>query len=254
MPKKKEEEAEIEITEENPEEETPSPDTLPETYSKEAIDALIKDALAEQYSKLNKPMTTLGQENKRLREQLSQPTTGRGKLDRIYLEDLKARQTEFGESNPRLTSLISEAEREIIQQEQAEVYKTKVQAQQRTINTEREELEKRITDAGLSSSDEKLIDVWESFSVAETQTGDFTFANKRLDRIIKSVMPKEEKKEAKEPDVEEGVRKEMEKRGLLNTDTGGPSASAMSAQKAMQEYGAGNITAEEAKKRGAKFM
>lgn len=86
---------------------------------------------------------------------------------------------------------------------------------------------------------------------------DLDLAEKKIDKAEAKMT--EEPTESKEPEgtfekrLEEEKRKWAEEEGLLTTETGGPSASSMSAQEAKKEYIAGNITDEEAKRRGADF-
>ena len=90
-------------------------------------------------------------------------------------------------------------------------------------------------------------------------------ANGRLERAEARVIKAEQKKtpvkdskmetEAQRIDrlAEERLQKHLEERGLLETYSNTPSGSGGSALEATRQYAAGEITAEEARKRGTKF-
>ncbi len=240
--------------EESPE--TPKADEVLEvTYSKDQAEAIRDEALKDQYNKLNSSLSSLGAENKRLREQLLQPsdTPSSRKITSGVLDTLDNLVSSSYADDPAAKSKIAALRNEAARLEQQEIREVQIRKQGTITQGEREKIDQKIRSAGLDPNDEVFDTVNDAFEYARDVNGNFDKAHLRLDRILNKQKPKKEAPEVKEQDVDESARKMLEEKGLLKTDTGGPSASAMSAQKAMQEYGAGNITAEEAKKRGAKF-
>jgi len=80
----------------------------------------------------------------------------------------------------------------------------------------------------------------------------------------KTQVPEKKPAENKEPTLEElkakiaaledeQKRKKAEEEGLLESETGGPSAVSKSVTQAMDDFIEGKISASEAKKRGVKF-
>ena len=121
----------------------------------------------------------------------------------------------------------------IAQEEQRQTTESQRQVQlqrQATVTREKqEELSDKITTANLDPDDEMFDRVWDAFKYARDVDGDFTDAEKRLNRVLSKQSPKETKdKPEVSTDVQEAARKMLAEKGLLKTETGGPSASAMS--------------------------
>ena len=120
-----------------------------------------------------------------------------------------------------------------------------------------ESYRKRVEAAGLTEDDE---DYWSIYDEARTLD---PVKLKKVDiRLLKLEKEKqkvatpqndEDKKKELDRLIDEGVRKEMERRGLLKDETSTPSKGRGTPQEAMLQYAQGKISAEEAKKRGASF-
>ena len=201
----------------------PELEPQPKTYTQEELDAL----LGERDKAYQGIQRVVSQKDRKIRE-LEAPRTQPSKATKVILEEMEARQTEEGITNPRIAQLRAEIARE----EQAEGMET--------ITREwRGKITDKIVNAGLDPSDEAFDDVWESFDVAYAIDGKFERADKKADRILAKVKPVE-KKETKPEDfdkrLEEEKRKWMEEQGLLATDTGGPSAGAKRWEEVRDRY------------------
>ena len=219
MPKGKEEKVEetIEVPEVE-EHEGEKPEAQTPTFTQEEHDRLKKEALDEQYRKLNKSLVEQGQEIRKLRDTASRPPASMSnKAMRAMLEEME-RPGEGGEPSPRIAQLRQQLDRE----EQLE-YQGKVS------NEEWQKMTQKIFEANLNPSDEmfdSVIEAWED----GCETGTFEKAHRRLDRILDKTKPV--KFETSEPEgdkldklIEERARKMLEDKGLLTSDTAGPSAS-----------------------------
>lgn len=90
---------------------------------------------------------------------------------------------------------------------------------------------------------------------AYLRSGDLDLAESKIAKAEVSKKTPTESSEARiERLAEEKARARWEKEDLLETDTGGPSASSVSAMDATEKYIKGQITAEEAIKRGAQLQ
>lgn len=120
-----------------------------------------------------------------------------------------------------------------------------------------ESYRKRVEAAGLTEDDE---DYWSIYDEARTldpvklRKVDIRLAKLEKEKQ-KLATPQNDEDKKKETDklIDEGVRREMERRGLLKDETSTPSKGRGTPQEAMRDYAQGKITAEEAKKRGASF-
>jgi hypothetical protein len=98
--------------------------------------------------------------------------------------------------------------------------------QQRIINENQNKFNDLIEKSGLDPEDSRLSNYDLAFEMAK-QNGDFTVPERILNKIIKSVPPKVTKDEVKpmseeeiKKRVDEGIKAEMIKRGLLKSDVG----------------------------------
>ena len=89
------------------------------------------------------------------------------------------------------------------------------------------------------------------------RAGDLDLAERKLNKAAKAKETTTEKKETEEQRIErlatERLQKELEKRGLLTSETNHPSGGNLTKQQAMERYIKGEITADEAKKAGVSF-
>ena len=82
------------------------------------------------------------------------------------------------------------------------------------------------------------------------KTGNLARAEQRIARASKSKSPASVDIQKA---IADGIQAELQKRGLLDSDTGSPGGGQLSATEAMAKYGRGEISAEEARKQGANF-
>lgn len=228
MPKGKEEEV---PTEEKVEElETPK-----ETPTEETLEGVKAEAerLKAEVSKLNIGLARKEGEVKRLREQQPTPPPPMSRAYEIMLDEMKARQTEFGEGNPRISQLEA-----LLAEEKRKEDATKQRQAMEVYSQEwRTKLDTRIKEAGFDPDDEQFDDVNEAFDVAYAVDGKFERAEKKLDRILAKPREKGETEEEKfQKRLETEKREWMKEKGLLTTEEGGPSATSPDDEKIKEAY------------------
>jgi len=230
------------------------------TLTQEERDEILKQARDEAFEQYKGIQRVIAQKDKEIaalkRLADSKSTTTSLARDEILLAEMKARQTEFGESNPRIAQLETALalERQHDQQAQQEM-----QREQYT-QTWREKLEQRISSSGLDPEGEQFEDFWDYFQDRYRVDGEFERADKKLDRILKGVKPVEKpgvKKENPEVNLDE-IRKEerrkvMDEYGLLETDTSLPSGVNRDFQAIESDFVAGKISDEDYEKARQKY-
>lgn len=193
------------------------------------IEALIAEAEEKGYGKSEKELKRKEgvilslQEEKRRKATTRESTIPQDDsvLLQTVIDDMKAKEAEDGEVNPRRAIL----EQELVNRKrrtevaQFEAYK------QGKIAEEESGIKQQIIDAGEDPDDEQFDRTWDAFKLAKVD-GDFSDAHKRVDRILDKVKPKEKetKGELTDDEKEEIARSYLEKKGSLKSDTGGPSA------------------------------
>jgi len=242
-------------------EQTPEPEPQTGTFTQEQLDTELERVRQEELAKYQGIQRTIAKKDQKIEELTrTQPTRPRAKgvdqVAQVMLEELRVQEKETGISNPRIPLLEATiaAEKRRTDEVAFEEYR------QATIKKERAAIEQKIEDASQDPNDEKFDRVWDAFKIA-TSDGDFNDARKRTDRILGQVkQPEKEGKELKETEEQrierlanEKARKMMEEKGLLVTETGGPSATSPSSEEAYAKYIAGEITEEQAKQAGVKF-
>ena len=218
--------------------------------SQEEIDALVATAAEkgkaeawEEYQGIQRVVSQKDQRIKELEEREAQPSkTTDDDLIQILIEERKGKTSEYGEADPlipRLESIVSKRK-----QAQSQVQVASFNRKADAVYKQAEEI-----------YGEDDVDNLHSIRTL-IRAGDFDLAEKKLARVPKKEEPKkEEKQEAKDDTFvsDEAKRKWMEEHGMLESETGLPSASSMSRQDAMKKYIGGEITADEAQKRGVVF-
>jgi len=210
--------------------ETTSTEAETQKLTQEEIDALKAEGIEEgrelgkkeEFNRTNSLLSEQGAKIKRLEEQLSQPSPSRIKRDELLLDDMKARQTETGEVNPRIAQLEAEIEAERKRDNIAQQAHTK--QVQETIGG----YQKRVEVLGLGEDD---LDYWEIKGWVEK--GEYKPAELKLRKLEKEKKPVEtdKSKETEEDRVKKlvkegidaGLKVEMDKRGMLNSDNNLPS-------------------------------
>ncbi len=205
-----------------------------------------KEKQVEQWQKESKAhqaqVTKKAQELQRLQSQLQKPAQSNVSSELLKLYE------EQDPTNPRIQSLKAQLARE------------EQWARQNQITSDAKGgLEQKIREKGLDPEDEQFDSVWDAFIMAEVKDGNFTRADKRLDRILgrqKSPEIKEQPKKSEEVNEEEVARKYLEKKGLLTSETGHPSASGKSFQQFESDFISGKVdrqTYEERARREGKI-
>lgn len=223
-------EKKVEQPVENPEVETPAPEAQAEAPTPPDIEALLAKAKEEGkaeaekvYKGYQRTVAQREREIEQLKKQqatLPQPSFSPSIANEIVAL-LEAQQSELGEPNPRIAYL-----KGLLAVEQQKEWQRQQQTQWDTHVAEEEtELSEEIESRGLNPQDEKLKAVQEAFQDAAKRTGNFTKAYRLLDRVTKETKPKVEEKKVEVPEEidEEKIRKYLEKKGMLKSDTGGPS-------------------------------
>jgi len=140
----------------------------------------------------------------------------------FMIEAEKQRESESGVPSP----LRSQLEAEVVRRRQVSVQQKMWQDWQGEIQNQEDILTKKLEDAGVAPDSLEAIPIWESFAIAK-QSGDFSFANKKADSLVKpkkEAKGKEESEEEKQKRwIEEGKRQALEGGGVLNIPAGGPS-------------------------------
>ena len=227
-------------------EKTTEQETQTATPTQEEIDALVakakedgKTEAQKEYQGIQRTVAAKDREIKKLKEQTAQPS-GRTRSTEIQLEDMKARQQETGEPNPRIAMLEAELQREM-----------RTDYVERTTREAREKLDRKIVEAGYDPSDKMFRPVNKEFRLAYRLDGEFGYADELLDEILADVKQEtkppegEKKKTFSEEDVEELKRRWMEEQGLLSTSDGGPSGSPDEWETLRLKYGEGTATRAE---------
>lgn len=194
------------------------------------IEALIAEAEEKGYGKSQEEIERKEKVIKRLQGERSQKVTTRettipsddSLLLQTIIADMKAKEVEDGEVNPRRVIL----EQELVNRQQRTETARFEAFKQGKIAEEESGIKQQIIDAGDDPDDEKFDRTWDAFKLAKVD-GDFSDAHTRVDRILKEVKPEEkkEKGELTDEEKEEIARSYLEKTGKLKSDTGGPSAS-----------------------------
>jgi len=224
-------EEKVEQTPERPEGEALEAQTKTYTHTQEEFDTAIAQTKEEELRKYQGIQRTIAKKDERIK-QLEEQAPPSLKGSEILLDEMRARQTEYGEPNPRIALL----EAQITKERQEEARQKYVQWQQREIKKHREAFDQRIKKAGLDPTDERLEDYLDAFEDAE-DTGNFGRAERKLDRILGKVSPTKETDKPTEDEDEERALKLLKAKGYnLETDDGGPSG------------GGGKLTAEQVRK------
>lgn len=193
------------------------------------IEALIAEAEKKGYGESKEEIERKEKVIKRLQGERSQKVTTREPItpsdDSVLLQtiiaDMKAKEVEDGEVNPRRVIL----EQELVNRTQKASMAQFEAYKQDTIEKEWAAIEQKASEAGQDLEDGQFDTVRDAFEIA-TGTGKFEEAHRRFDRILKKVKPegKETKKvELTDEEREEIARSYLEKAGKLKSDTGGPS-------------------------------
>ncbi len=145
---------------------------------------------------------------------------------------------------------------DLVKQFEATVAKIDGEQQAKRMTTRLREVQQRTEAVGLTPKDDDY-DVIQTFAEA----GKFGKVEKMLDKLEESKQaPKAETKKSEETEdekvnrlVQEGLRKEMEKKGLLTQEDGGPSASASKRDEVLAKVASGELSTKEAEKIGFTF-
>jgi len=167
-----------------------------------------KSAAFEQYKGIQRVVSRVQEENKRLKEQLQQTT------DYSTLLELAERQAlDYGDNEA--ISRITQLKRTDLERQRKREYEEQLARQQAIVEDKRMEIETKIRQAGADPEDAKFDNVWLAWELAAKADGDFSRAEKRLEKLIgtaqKVVETPEQLKERLEREI-------LEKHGLLEKE------------------------------------
>lgn len=219
MPKGKEEKEPKEPTVE-PEVKEP---TEPTTFTQEDLDKAREEGKSEAWEQYQGIQRALSTKDRRIKElESQQPQAPR--INQIQREMLDLMAGDAYSDDPTRQGRIQQLRAELTREEQ-------LQAQEIFIRQKRDEVNKKIVDAGLDPNDESLEGVEDAFDLFCVD-GKFGRVDRKLDRVLSKAKPqKSEPKEAgqlSEEDKEKIAREYLDKQGLTKGDTGLPSAGGMS--------------------------
>ena len=244
---------------------TETPTLEETTYKKTEVDTLIKTALEDEYKKFNKSQTRLGEENKKLREQIDRlsqvpKTASPSSDDKVYellLQDKKRKASELGESDPMISVLEQELS-ERRQRRTREAYESQMHQQEQRRTNEHEKIRRQIVDAGLDPEDDMFDSVYNSVDIAYAiATGADSFADgvkkayTKLERVMSKVKPEStETKPSRIEELETELKRlKLENEGKLKSDKGIPAGEVLSFQQFEEQYIKGKVLKADYEKR-----
>ena len=240
-----EETTEVEVVEEKPEQ-TPIPEESVETLKSQLTK--MTDELAQAKKGLSTAHQTISQRDAELKRKadIESDIVGIREEMQLLASAIVTKQEDSDTPRPDiLASLRARQAEQDVKRKTAEA------------TAQLEGYRKRVEAAGLTEADEEYWSIYD-----EARTLDPVKLKKvdiRLAKLEKEkqkvATPQTDEDKKKEFDllIEEGVRKEMERRGLLKDEISNPAKGKGTPQEAMLQYAQGKISAEEAKKRGASF-
>jgi hypothetical protein len=173
-----------------------------------------KSAAFEQYKGIQRVVSRVQEENKRLKEQLQQTT------DYSTLLELAERQAlDYGDNEA--ISRITQLKRTDLERQRKREYEEQLARQQAIVEDKRMEIETKIRQAGADPEDAKFDNVWLAWELAAKADGDFSRAEKRLEKLIGTAQKvAEPKKVGETPEqLKERLEREiLEKHGLLEKE------------------------------------
>jgi len=218
----------------------------PEVITQEKYDADLKaakeeakEAAWEKYQGIQKTIAKKDDEIRRLRETTVKPNG----MTQILLDEMRARQVETGETNPRIAAL----EREIAQEKLQEAENQRLATQTRIVAEEWEELESTAKEAGYDINDPKFNDIVKTFEEAKN-TGMFERAHRKMDRILRTTT-KEPVKQTIEPPQDIDTKAEARANEILKekypdlfkSDNNSSSGSSQSDTEFKRAWGSGEL-------------
>lgn len=210
------------------EEETPQANTAT-PLTEERVKEMLAEAetrgeakATETYKGFQRTVSKTQRENAELKKRLDTPApTSPNRTQELLLADLKQREPE--------SPLIAQIEQVMAGDKLKADQDARYQIQQTAALGEKAKLEEQIEEAGLDPTHENFDDVWESWDLANQLDGKWERPQKKLTRILKAIVPKQEPEAKTEANTEEeAARKKAEENGTLITDTGRPSAASRS--------------------------
>ncbi len=214
--------------------EQPAPET--KQFGEVEVQAIVKEALDKQYKKLNKSLSDLGAENKKLKDMINRPSTSAKTLQGVVDEMERTSDPNDTSATTRIRTLKAQ----IAQEEQQLAYDVQMQKQEAIAEEHREKLCQKIVTAGFDPEDDDLIDVWREVSIAKKVDGEFEWAEKKLDKILKSKAKKEEKVPDKvvesEVKMRERIKREvLEEYKLTSPEKATPSATRLAEEERLKQ-------------------
>lgn len=241
MVKKSGDEPQVEPTE-------PQPSTgvvaQTKSFTREELDTAMEQVRQEEMAKyqgIQKVVSKKDREIEDLRKRgYTQPSQD-DKLLELMLQDRREKSSEYGGYDP----LIPQLETELAARKERQAYQESQIKKQEYTDNWKEKLNTRINEAGLDPNDGQFDDVWETFDIAYSVDGKFERAEKKLDKILKSVKPEAEPKETEE-ELKKRLREEVKReimleRGELETETGLPSGGNLGDAEFITQFSEGKV-------------
>jgi hypothetical protein len=270
---------EVEETSEEPQEITVEEafgEDPPITEKKVVVDGMLDQALKDETSATSEPepqaQTVTREEFETLKQMLGEKDKAYQGLQKVInrkdseINKLKKQTPQTGNQTlQELLELVGGDDMDVARTGKIERLKaqlareTQLQQQDRITADTRDALDQRIYDAGLDPNDAMFDGVNDAFELAANVSGNFQTAERRLDRILAQTKRVETKVETQvesnesEEDrierlAEERTLQKLKEKGLLKTETGGPSASSGSFVEKEKRYIKGNLSREEYEK------
>jgi len=214
------------------------------TYTQDAVDAL----LLEEKKAYKGLQGVISKKDTRIRELETVPTPieGDDKVLELLVQNMRSKEA-YGETDP----LIPQLEAEVRARKDRQKHETQMRFQQGETNKAWDKINAQITDAGFDPNDERFELVVEAFEDARDFSGKFDRAYTKLDRILSKSKPEKQETET-EKDTAEKARKDLEEKGLLTTETGGPSAVSESFEDFQKRYMKSEVSRDEYETRARK--
>ena len=185
-------------------------------------------------------------EIQRLRERLTSTESQEAMLKALIAVVAQQR----GQPEDLLEGEVRQQQPDLVKQYEKIQEESKKKREIDTLNSRAESIRRDVESLGLTPND----DEYEVIRLA-VRAGELDKAEIRLNKIreAKQVIPPTEPKPDAEQEFQKRLRAELEKRGLLTQDTGGPSASASKRQDVLAKIARGELSTAEAEKIGFKF-
>lgn len=240
---------------ENPVVETPEETPAPQekTFTQEEVEAGLSRLREEEIKKYQGLQKVVSRKDQQI-EQLKQSPKPQSKVTNKLIDEIEhlARNSDDGLAS---TNRIAALKQELVKEEniaQGEAF----------ANDWHSKINQKIIDAGYDPNDDAFVDVEEAYQTAYYSHGKFELAEKKADRILKSLQPTKTEEKVETPpitpqkrtfsdeDLEEAERLINEKKGLSVSDSGRITSGIASREDLYAKARRGEMSDEDIKKHG----